>query len=287
MTPDEISAGARKVLNKHGHPFQYAVLRRFVSLYRSGPSPFRFVVSEFPVELGGRNTSIDFILTNERRPQLVVAECKRADPKLARWVFARSPLTRDGETELGTYISGVVWDTSSGRLQELTYHVADARPFHIPFELRTNQEGDGRGHDTKSIDEAAKQVFLGTAGLLGALSDDPRLLLEENIQHAVIPTIFTTAELFVVNEDISTALLTTGAVENVSTSRVDWLWYQTNLSRDLRASVQPKSQGQEQRALEQAVVHRHTRATLIVSVANPEALRSFVELAHGLRPTWL
>src|SRR6266516_1755912 len=82
----------RRVLERHGYAFQYAVLGRARELAEAQPtrSPWRHPIEEFPVRVQGRATHIDFLLSNTDWPALLVAECKRCEPG-HRWGFARSP----------------------------------------------------------------------------------------------------------------------------------------------------------------------------------------------------
>src|SRR5688500_5164251 len=80
-------------LNLHGHPFESAVLRRAEQLALKGDTQWRFQASEFPVTVQGFDTRIDFILSESFRnlvptpSRLLVAECKRANPKVSNWLF--------------------------------------------------------------------------------------------------------------------------------------------------------------------------------------------------------
>src|SRR4030043_1645904 len=96
----KITSAFEKTLNRHGYGFQYSVLKKAKQLFEDGRSPWIFEPSEFPVSVQGRDVHIDFILRWYRKgmtlaeysiPVYLVAECKRADPALKYWCFARAP----------------------------------------------------------------------------------------------------------------------------------------------------------------------------------------------------
>ena len=91
---DALTAGFRKALNRHGYTFQYLVLGEAQAQCEKGDSVWQFVAAEFPVETTSGGTRIDLILRHRRRPHLMVIECKRANPAIANWCFAKAPSTR-------------------------------------------------------------------------------------------------------------------------------------------------------------------------------------------------
>lgn len=65
--PDEedvkrIKNGLGKVLNSHGYGFHYATLKRAIDAYNKRGKGWFFNVAEYPVEVQGYGTRIDFIL---------------------------------------------------------------------------------------------------------------------------------------------------------------------------------------------------------------------------------
>ncbi|HEX8398250.1 MAG TPA: hypothetical protein VF644_12540, partial [Pyrinomonadaceae bacterium] len=56
----------QKVLNSHGFGFQYAVIEAAENLYTEKKSAWFFEVTEFPVEVQGEGTHIDFILNRKQ-----------------------------------------------------------------------------------------------------------------------------------------------------------------------------------------------------------------------------
>src|SRR5690349_1045425 len=84
LTEEELRSALKKVLNSHGYAFQQSVIRQLSNIRtRSLWEPF---VPEFTVQ----NTRIDLILTNQKQNIYLVCECKRANPAIANWCFAKS-----------------------------------------------------------------------------------------------------------------------------------------------------------------------------------------------------
>ncbi|MCH7921233.1 MAG: hypothetical protein IIC50_25095 [Planctomycetes bacterium] len=79
-----------KALNSHGYGFQYAVPRLVEHLGTFDGFAWDAEVSEFPVEVQGADTRIDFILRSKSRDQghLVLAD---GGPDHPRWVAAVCP----------------------------------------------------------------------------------------------------------------------------------------------------------------------------------------------------
>jgi hypothetical protein len=61
--------------------FQFAVMRRGEETFREGRSRWRLVGSEYPVQLNGQVTHIDFVYEQGDTPvtTVLVAKCKRVD----------------------------------------------------------------------------------------------------------------------------------------------------------------------------------------------------------------
>src|SRR6266567_1778716 len=83
-------------INRHGYAFQNAVLKRCHDLFDSGKSRWVFEAAEFPAEVNGNGTRIDFILWTHQTPYWLIAECKRVNPSLGDWIFARTQYVRRG-----------------------------------------------------------------------------------------------------------------------------------------------------------------------------------------------
>ncbi len=84
----------------------------------------------------------------------------------------------------------------------------DQGPYRYGFALRTENPGDGKGPTTSAIDDAIAQVFRGTSGLINHLFSRQPFTAEGKT--TFLPVVFTTAELWVTDTDLSRADLSTG-----------------------------------------------------------------------------
>src|SRR5437867_2805939 len=95
---DQLAHEFVNAVNRQGYAFQFAVLEKAKQLLASGDSSFGFEVSEFPVQIRGAHTRIDFVLLKRDGKLRLVSECKRANPALSNWCFARAPYVRRDRT---------------------------------------------------------------------------------------------------------------------------------------------------------------------------------------------
>ena len=169
-------------LNRHGHPFQYAVIRRAHQLKDEGRSPWVFEASEFPVEVQGYHTRIDFVLSRwgeaVRGPfQFLVAECKRANPSLHHWLFARAPYVRRGIASRDILVERIRREAtdltaSMGRLD------GSENIYHVGVEVKGAAKGDASGTGRGAIEGAATQVTRGVNGPIECFSRNRRYVSE-------------------------------------------------------------------------------------------------------------
>lgn len=218
----------RKVINRHGHAFQNAVLRHSGELFAAARSRWVFEAAEVPVEIRGAPTRIDFVLRqlswNRRETaKYLVAECKRANPALSHWCFARMPFIRRDACPSALIVDRVF---ASGQVvaaeADTVGHSADV--YGIAYELRSHSKGDGapgRG----AIEEACGQVIRGVNGFVEILQASPTLLTV-NQPTPVVPVVFTTANLWVTETDLALADLASGELpqDTADLKQVPWLW---------------------------------------------------------------
>ena len=100
-----VETGFMKVLNLHGYGFHYSVLKLASELYANGSSKWFFEAAEFPVQVQGLGTRIDFVLQHVDSPSFyLLAECKRVNPALSNWCFARAPFVRRNRSEEAMFL---------------------------------------------------------------------------------------------------------------------------------------------------------------------------------------
>ncbi|MDQ1591717.1 MAG: hypothetical protein QOG71_2344 [Pyrinomonadaceae bacterium] len=257
-------------------------MRRVHELTNAGTSTWLFDGAEFPVVGGDETTHIDFILRWRHGGVYLVCECKRADPAIARWCFARAPYTwRNPRPNEVTFEQLHVTDDPQRRM----IHRAkfgylggeDERVYHLGFELRTTEKGDGSGHGGQAINKAVTQVLRGTSGLIDYLSDFARSNWSRGRADTFIPAIFTTAQIWVTDADLGNADLTTGnlAPDAVQAQRENWIWFAHNRSPRLQPSVGSETPLGE---LSAYLRRDHARAIAIIS---PDGIDDFLQSDLG------
>jgi hypothetical protein len=245
---DEIRASFANALNRHGYGFQYAVLKKCrdvaVDLEKNwSPSTWQALVSEFPVEVQSAGTKIDFILRRITRlsapglPVYLLAECKRANPALSNWCFARAPYVHHAWPL--NYEPLIVERFNASGTDSFAVEVYHSVPsgYQLGLEVRHASKGDNRGESGEAIEKAASQVLRGLNGFVEMLNRNTQLL-DEHPHAYLVPVIFTTANLFGSDVDLSDADLETGIsdVKKESLKPLGWLCYQYHTSPGIKHS---------------------------------------------------
>jgi hypothetical protein len=224
-------------LNRHGYPFQNAVIKVAHEEYDGQRSRWIFEAAEFPVELD-KGTKIDFILRIQESPWWMVAECKRVNPAFSDWFFVRSPYIRRGRDD-GFFVDVVRKEpgefTAVGH--QVFAHALNTGPFyHIGVDVKTNNSGDTHGGTGQAIEDAASQVCRGVGGLIQYLYKNTGALGPARNggvpTRALIPVIFTTAKLFVSEVDLAETDLQTGKIDpkRLQPEPKPFIYYQYHLS---------------------------------------------------------
>lgn len=261
-----------KTLNSHGYGFHYAVLELAMRLYGEDRSGWLFEAAEFPVEVQGADTRIDFLLRRkEDRPFFLVAECKRANPALSHRCFVRAPLTHRGRW--GTHDPLAlerVWqdDTDMVRARVRTYHAG--RPsYHVAVEVKSGGEGDSSGRGRGAVEDAATQVVRGVNGMIELAVREPQLLRRAKVAD-FLPVIFTTARLWSSDINLGLADIERGEVDLTSAGfgEADWLLLQYNVSHGLKHRLRFEERPPDMSAM---LVEEHTRTIAVVSATGVEA----------------
>lgn len=246
---DHFAQSFAKVLNRHGYGFQFSVLKKADELIQNRWCTWRLEACEFPVEVQGAGTRIDFVLRNAEHgyrytPIYLLAECKRANPALSNWCFVRAPYTHNntwGDTE--RIIMECVLREEDGTLNTIAREILPSKNvYHIGFEVRSNVTGDKAGESGQAIENAATQISRGLNGFIETIVKNGKLT-EDVRQIDFLPVIFTTAQLYVSDVDLSLANLQTGNVnlESDDVKPVSWLFYQYSLSPGLKHSIASKA----------------------------------------------
>jgi hypothetical protein len=269
----DISARLRKVLNTHGHGFHYAVVRKAEELFSSNRSIWLFDAVEFPVVTQDSVTHIDFVLRSRNDRTILVGECKRADPAKAIWCFAASPYTRRNGPENELIIDHLQFQHYRTIIHKPHHTYTQRGVYHLGFELRDNsKKGDGSGQSSAAIDQAVTQVLRGTSGLIdhhSSISDWDDTDQKPTKAVRFLSAIFTTAQIWTTDADLSQADLETGdfSTNSIQANRTDWVWFNHNRSPKLKPKLSLERVGGVLSDLSVDLPHQFTRSIAIVSTS--------------------
>lgn len=281
---EEIQKSFQRELNLHGYGFQFSVLQKAHNDSEFGQSRWRFSVAEFPVQVQGVGTRIDFVLF--RQPlswsrTVMICECKRANRKFSNWCFIRTRYTHKGHRGKGGLL---ILETAilpqSGDLR--VYASADSHStdvYHVAMPITSRAKGDDQpvGQYRSQIEEAATQVLRGVNGYVEFLTANPQLMRDPTGEHEAIvrflPVIFTTASLWVSDSDLATAELSNGEIDlsKGKFEKVPWLWFQYNVSPGLKHSRQPLN---KKAKVEELMQEEYIRS---IAVVNADGISDFLE----------
>lgn len=272
MAQADLEAGFKKVLDSHGYGFQNAVIKECERLSKAvpAPSPWWFEASEFPVECGTALTRIDFILRINHA--VLVAECKRANPALASWCFARAPFLSRRQSAGDVRLEQFWREPSTGRVHSQPTELRGVKDqYQVAFEMRTSAKGEANAMGRGAVEEAVTQVLRGANGLMNYVGQNSRLF--DSNPMIVVPVVFTTADLLCSDADLSQADLVTGNVPTSSLTPRPWIWFQHNVSQALEHSL-PKFYGSTPlTSLAQMLRYRHARS---VAIVGPGGIANFL-----------
>ena len=142
----------RKVLNRHGYGFQYRVMQEAQSLFEAARSRWVFEVAEFPVAVRGRDTHIHFILRHGDRSMYMIAECKRVNPALSNWCFARAPFTRRNRSTDKLFFAHAMIDGNASLAVGISQESSE-KIYHFPFEMPSRSKGEEHGKPRGELDK--------------------------------------------------------------------------------------------------------------------------------------
>ncbi len=268
--------GLAHQLNVHGYGFQYAVLKTAQTCFEQRISPWIFEVAEFPVEVNGISTHVDFILRNRNEPFFIVAECKRADPALSDWCFVKTPyVSRKTSGKEKIVREVLISRNASGDppTVNLEWVLGSNEIYRLAFEIKRGKKGDGK-FGRGQINDGITQVLRGHNGLFdffaSKLQKTKQMPLgkssRESTYAAFLPVIFTTAKLWVSNVDLSEADINTGKIDLPpdSLEERDWLLYHYSQTPDISHALSSFSKIDE---LSDALYFEYTRTIPIVNAA--------------------
>jgi len=265
-------------INRNGYAFQNALLKYMGKLYADRKSKWRFEAAEFPVEIRGHDTRIDFVLTVPDAPTVwLLAECKRVSPAYSDWCFWQTPYVRMNHRN-DMYIAECVQlgGTASG-----IYVKRSANIYNQGLSVKTKPDNSQEQKTSDdAIEKAASQICKGMNGMANFLRANDRFLTPTGTV-VLLPVIFTTARLWVCNTDLSQADLASGNIDPaiVEYKEVTSVLYQYVISPGIRHDLFPASQ--ETRSLSSTLAACSLRT---VAIVNPEGVEDFLS---EVSPEWL
>jgi hypothetical protein len=235
----QIAKSFASMLNRHGYAFQYSSIRIANKLFTERNSKWIFQTSEFPVELSARSkgTRIDFVLRSRDHPLYLLFECKRANPALKNWCFARAPYVRRNRTDENFFVETITSNSEGISSKGMILRSIDKdEAYHIALEVKASESGDSDGKGHGAIEEAATQVCHGLNGLVELFHTQS--LLKSGQSVILIPVILTTANIWVSPVDLGNADIKSGELQQsqVEVKQKDWVYYQYHQSPGLKHS---------------------------------------------------
>lgn len=290
MNENEIAISLEKMLNYHGHSFQYSVVAKAEELNKAKKTEWQFYGTELPVNTQGKTTHVDIIFKHSNENVFLICECKRADPAKAHWSFVKSPFTFDSDFKNFGYFDYLrMRKISQGAYFPSSLTYGCNRPklskdiYHLGYELKTKEKGDGSGSSRQSaINDAVTQVFRSSSGFMNYLFSSQRLTnIYDQIEYYFIPAIFTTARISASDSDISTASLKDGLLPkgSVNIKEEGWLWMNSNRSSELKHSLTTTS-------IPNMFIKPQNDIVRSVAIINDEGFESFFSSSvhHWLNP---
>jgi hypothetical protein len=264
-------------LNRHGHPFQNSIIALADALLSHGASNWKPEVMEFPVAIG-LGTRIDLILLHCRTGVRFIVECKRVNTAYSCWLFAKArkvfrDLRDNFIAEQVRYEEGIF--TANGLIVQ---GVPEPQFYQIAHQIRTPNKTKENGPNNDAIEDAATQVCRGMNGLVNFYQNHHEALkAHPTNERVLIPAIFTTADLYTTDIDLSESHSNTGTInpDLLTASQTPFLYYQYHLSPGIKHGAPPANTFQE---LAHTLAAEYVRTIPIVSASGIEAFLKLFEL---------
>lgn len=286
---DLLKVSLRKRINTTGFGFQYAVLKTAEELFNKKTSPWIFSVAEFPVEVRGQPTRIDFILPHNTADLWLVCECKRANPAFSDWCFLNTVYVHRGQDYSQIVAETFNWSSNAHNPYTNITEVysPSEKIYNLGIEFKRGQRGDQSSGGRGVIEEAIGQALRGINGLVEFLGNEMHQseaglginLFEEDFRIRLLPVVFTTANLWVTDVDLSSSDVSTGELPDTdwNLEPADWLWYLYPQSPGLRHTLAVQQRDNSYDILVQALKEEYLRPVAIVSA---NGISSFLAMDH-------
>ena len=260
FAPESAADGLRKCLNEHGHGFHFRTLERCLAAASS--VPWRLAVAEYPVTVREKEIHVDFVLGSGTH--LVVAECKRTEGWT--WGFARSSARVASPRPRADFME---W-TGAGILRHVKWFGHDVNsPYDVVMEMK---QENCIASDRGAFDDALKHVIGARSGVIDELRTNAGELRYGS--GAVVPVIFTTAQL-VATETVLATADDQGRLSDMVTAERPWVWFDYNISRSLRPLTTHLSESETSAT----TLRGPTKSELLRSALDRESRRS-IAIVH-------
>ncbi|WKW13516.1 hypothetical protein Strain138_002839 [Pseudogemmatithrix spongiicola] len=237
-SPEEFGTALSGAMNRHGFAFQEAASRAVVVLGSNRKIDWFLAATEFPVSLGTSESHVDLVLEDRFERAFLAVECKRVDPAVGYWHFARSRFEDQNMSTPKVVLEELHADPELGTISNPLQLGWSTPPFNIAVEGRTQSKGDGVGGANDAIAKSVAQALRGAAGLAQFLASRNEPMSRQRSLR-VVPVVVTTATLVTSENDLGSAPLDSGRIDSagVTAGPVSWLWYNHNRSRSLRPDI--------------------------------------------------
>jgi hypothetical protein len=273
-----------KALNQNGYSFQHAVIK-LIHTMPPNKSGWELVAPEYSAQVKGFDTRIDLVCNRlvgriGSNTMVLLGECKRANPAFSNWLFAKTPLLDRLGSRPQLQIEGYKLNKETQAGESILFSNPSSKDiYHIAVECKTDKNGDMGGQTKGVIEAAATQIMKGLNGLVELYHQKPGLLCND-ATNLFLPVIFTTANLFTTDIDISSANIETGDIEAKYLKPVEknWLIYQYNLSPGIKHSIQANKPAN---TLEEILTQEYVRS---IPIVNSKGIPDFLTWSSSLNP---
>lgn len=268
---EEVARLFREELDRHGYSFQDAMVTQINKI--TSLSNWMPWIPELPVEVQKAHTRIDFVYVNDRKTFYLVCECKRSNPGLSNWCFARTVFKSPHDLFASAYVESIV-DIGLGVLRSNIKKLAGSdRLYQIALDVPGSAKGDKDGKGRGQIEEAATQVCRQLNGLVNFFYGHTALVQNQREKWVgLVPVILTTARLWITDFDLGMTNPESGKIgtNNFTVREVPWLWYQYHQSPGLK-HLGPRSESPSD--IEDILFREFVRPIAIVT---PRGLQGFL-----------
>ena len=236
---ERITIQSKNILNNNGYSFQYSVINELNKVSKL----WEFYGAEIPVSTRNRNTQIDFVFQDHPGKVFLIGECKRVHKLFSDWAFVQTPFT----SRAIAYNSPLIFeqlreirgDVLPQVQKEVMNHIKlkDTSIYGLGFRVKNHlQKGEVECQENIDvINKSIEQVLLSTSGFINYLAKvvKPSNFTKYNITSLFLPTIITTAKLWVTDSNISEANLIDGNLTDIEMFKeVPYVWFNFNRSHN-------------------------------------------------------